>query len=47
LIPWEQGPGQPFPIDTGKRWEITYQAAWRGHSGERVVGNIVHVLVEE
>lgn len=45
LIPWEQESG-PFPIDTGKRWEVTYQAVWRG-DGVTFKSDLVRVIVEE
>jgi hypothetical protein len=47
LIPWEQEPGGPFPIDTGERWEMTYQAVFHGENGERFEGDVVRWLAEE
>lgn len=47
LIPWEQAPGVPYPIDTGKRWEVTYQAIQQNPDGTETEGNVVRWIVEE
>ena len=47
LIPWEEAPGKPFPVDTGKEWEVTYQARYTGPDGSVVEGNVVRWRVQE